>query len=118
MLCSAFAFAVSAAPAAAFFTMPSAPIVAACPAGENEDLYTDNCVPELSPNVPGGSYSTPTPVTPDYSGQITESTPGDPNSLPEIDGIPCTGRDSGACIGLSEDAAPPVVPHSTLSSSP
>jgi hypothetical protein len=117
MLCSAFALAVSAAPAAAFAT-PSAPLVAACPAGESEDLYTDNCIPELSPNVPSGSFPT-AGVTPDYPGQLTESTPGDPDSVPEIDGVPCTGgRSSGACIGLEEDAVPPVVPHSTLSSSP
>jgi hypothetical protein len=117
MLCSAFMFAISAAPAIAISAMPSAPLVAACPAGETEDLYTDNCIPELSPNVPGGNYPTPG-VTPDYSGQLSESTPGDANSLPEIDGIPCTGHDSGACIGLSEDGVAPVVPHSTLSSSP
>lgn len=118
MLCSAFVFAVTAAPALAFSAIPSGPLVAACPAGETEDLYTDNCIPELSPNVPGGAYPT-AGVTPDYSGQLTESTPGDPDSVPEIDGVPCSGgRSSGACIGLEEDAVPPVVPHSTLSSSP
>jgi hypothetical protein len=120
MLCGAFAFAVAAAPAAiAFSTVPSsAPAVAACPAGETEDLYTDNCIPELSPNVPGGNYPTPG-VVPDTTGQITESTPGDPESVPEVDGVPCIGgRSSGACYGLEEDAVPQVVPHSTLSSSP
>ena len=61
MLCTAFAFAVSAAPAVAFATIPTAPAapaVATCPAGETEDLFTDNCIPELSPNVPGGNYPT------------------------------------------------------------
>ena len=120
MLCSAFALAVSAAPAVAAFAAPTtAPAVAACPAGETEDLYTDNCIPELSPNVPGGNFPTPGVATPDYSGQLTESTPGDPQSVPEVDGVPCVGgRSSGACYGLEEDAVPPVVPHSTLSSSP
>ena len=57
--------------------------------------------------------------TPDYSGQFSESTPGDSDSVPEVDGVPCNGgRGSGACIGLEEDAVPPVDPHSTLSSSP
>lgn len=111
-----FAVAVAAAPAVAFLSMPSAApapsVLAACPAGESEDLYTDNCVPELSPNVAGGSYPTSPP------GGITYSTPGDPNSLPEVQGIPCTGRNSGECIGLEEDQVPNVVPHSTLSSSP
>lgn len=118
----AFALAVTAAPAVTVLATPgTAPArpVAACPAGETEDLYTDNCVPELSPNTPGGNWPTPAPVTPPYEGELTESTPGDPDSVPEIDGIPCSGgRSSGACIGLEEDAVPPVVPHSTLSSSP
>jgi hypothetical protein len=116
MLCGAFAFAVVAAPVAvAFSAAPSsAPAVASCPAGETEDLYTDNCIPELSPNVPGGNFPTP-----DNTGQITESTPGDPESVPEVDGVPCIGgRSSGACYGLEQDAVPQVVPHSTLSSSP
>jgi hypothetical protein len=118
----AFALAVAAAPAVTVLATSHAdPVrpVAACPAGETEDLYTDNCVPELSPNTPGGNSPTPAPVTPPYSGELTESTPGDPDSVPEIDGIPCSGgRSSGACMGLEEDAVPPVVPHSTLSSSP
>ncbi len=113
ILAGGFALAIAAAPAAAFLTMPSAgPALAACPAGETEDLYTDACIPELSPNVPGGNFPTAAP------GGITYSTPGDPNSLPEIDGIPCTGRNSGQCIGLSEDQVPDVTPHSSLSSSP
>jgi hypothetical protein len=115
LLCGAFALAVTAAPgyAALAAPSPSAPAVAACPAGETEDLYTDNCIPELSPNVPGGNFPTP-----DATG-ITESTPGDPQSLPEVDGIPCNGgRSSAACYGLEENAVPDVVPHSTLSSSP
>ena len=57
MLAGGFAFAIAAAPAAAFVAMPSTgPVahVASCPAGESEDLYTDNCIPEISPKVPGG----------------------------------------------------------------
>jgi hypothetical protein len=41
--------------------------------------------------------------------------------IPEIDGVPCTGADSGACIGLAENAeaaGPQPVPRSTISSSP
>jgi hypothetical protein len=118
----AFALAVAAAPAVTVLSTSHADSVrpvAACPAGETEDLFTDNCVPELSPNTPGGNWPTPAPVVPDNTGEITESTPGDPDSVPEIDGVPCTGgRSGGACIGLEEDAVPPVVPHSTLSSSP
>jgi hypothetical protein len=114
----AFVSAVAAAPAVAYFAVPSAapsaPTIAACPAGETEDLFTDNCVPEMAPNVPGGNFPTPEP------GGVTFSTPGDVNSLPEVSGIPCTGRNSGECIGLEEEQAnvPDVTPHSSLSSSP
>lgn len=97
--------AIAAAPAAAFFAVPAAGIspVAACPSGETEDLFTDACVPHLSPNVSGG---------------ISYSTPGDAYSVPEVQGIPCTGRNTGECIGLEEDQVQQVVPRSTISSSP
>jgi hypothetical protein len=106
LLAGGFAVAIAAAPAVALFSVPaaspSAPI-AGCPNGETEDLYTDVCTPEMVPNQPGG---------------VSYSTPGNSNSVPEISGVPCTGRNSGECIGLSEDQAPNVVPQSTLSSSP
>jgi hypothetical protein len=105
-LAGGFAVAIAAAPAVAFLAVPSAgsaPAVTACPSGETEDVYTDLCVPHLTPNTPGG---------------ISYSTPGDPYSVPEVQGIPCTGRNTGECIGLEEDAQTPVVPHSELSSSP
>ena len=38
--------------------------------------------------------------------------------IPEIDGIPCTGHDSGACIGLAEDAPQYVPPTSSVESDP
>jgi hypothetical protein len=41
--------------------------------------------------------------------------------LPEIDNIPCTGANSGQCIGLAEEQeaqGPMPVPHSEISSSP
>jgi hypothetical protein len=101
-----FAVAIAAAPAVALFTVPAASPstpVAACPNGETEDLYTDICTPSLSPNQPGG---------------VSYSTPGDSYSVPEVAGVPCTGRNTGECIGLSEEQVPAVTPHSTLSSSP
>ena len=78
--------------------------LAACTGGEEEDVYTTTCVPFMVPNSPDG-FST-TAANPD---------------IPEIDGVPCTGHDSGACIGLSEeqqDMGPQPVPRSTISSSP
>jgi hypothetical protein len=99
-----FALAIAIAPAVAIVAHPthSAPL-AACDAGE-EDVYTTVCTPLLVPNSPQGF--TTTAANPD---------------IPEISGVPCTGRDSGACIGLeenAEDEGPQPVPRSTISSSP
>ena len=101
ILACGFALAVAAAPAVAAVAVPATPgaPVAACPSGEEEDLYTDECVPHTVPNSP---FSTDA-ANPD---------------LPTIDGIPCTGRNSGQCIGLAEDAVPNVQPESTVGSSP
>jgi hypothetical protein len=105
ILAGGFAVAVAAAPAIAVVTIPSpsAPL-AQCPAGEEEDVYTGTCVPHTVPNS-GASFS---------------SIPGNP-SLPAVDGVPCTGRNSGECIGLAEESeamGPQPVPRSTVSSSP
>jgi hypothetical protein len=78
--------------------------LAACTSGEEEDVYTTTCVPFMVPNSPGGF--TTTAANPD---------------IPEIDGVPCTGHDSGACLGLEEeqqDMGPQPVPRSIISSSP
>ncbi|EHB57841.1 hypothetical protein MycrhDRAFT_0276 [Mycolicibacterium rhodesiae JS60] len=115
LLAGGFSIAIAAAPAVAFLAAPAgAPAgpAIACPAGESEDLYTDQCIPEMVPNQPGGNYPTPAGTG------ITYSTPGDPNSLPEVQGVPCTGRNTGECIGLQENQVPAVTPHSSISSSP
>jgi hypothetical protein len=105
VLAGGFAVAVAAAPTIAVFTVPDAAApMAQCPSGEEEDLYVGTCVPHTVPNS-GASFS---------------SIPGNPN-LPAVDGIPCTGANSGQCIGLSEEEqamGPEPVPHSTVSSSP
>ena len=82
----------------------------------------------MAPNVAGGNYPTATgtrttsptgigTTSPQGTG-ITSSTPGDPNSVPEVQGIPCTGANTGQCIGLEENQVPVVTPHSSISSSP
>ena len=58
---------------------------------DNEILNTANGVCEPSA---GGD------VSDDYSGNVT----GDGDSLEEVDGVPCTGADTGKCIGLQESA--------------
>jgi hypothetical protein len=105
LIAGAFAIAVAVAPAAAIatHTTDSTPL-AQCASGEEEDVFTTTCTPFLVPNSPEGFTSTA--ANPD---------------IPEINGVPCTGRDSGACIGLSESdaaAGPQPVPRSTISSSP
>jgi hypothetical protein len=103
ILAGGFAVAVAAAPAIAAITIPSASVpMAQCPTGEEEDLYTGTCVPHTVPNSP------------------LSSIPGNPD-LPSVEGVPCTGHNSGQCIGLSEEQeamGPQPVPRSTVSSSP
>jgi hypothetical protein len=105
ILACGFAVATAAAPLIAVVAVPSASVpLAQCPAGEEEDLYTGSCVPHTVPNA-GSPFS---------------SIPGNPD-LPAVGGIPCTGHNSGQCIGLAEESAdlgPQPVPRSTVSSSP
>lgn len=108
-LAAVLALTVFGAPAVAVMAMPGAVVsvpLAACTGGEEEDVYTTSCVPFMVPNSPDDSGFTTNAANPD---------------IPEIDGVPCTGHDSGACIGLSEeqqDMGPQPVPRSTISSSP
>lgn len=103
ILASGFAVAIAAAPAVAAFTVPSvAPSFGACPGGETEDVYTNACTPDMVPNSP----------------ELQETSSG---GLPEVDNIPCTGGNSGQCIGLAEEQesqGPQAVPDSTVGSSP
>jgi hypothetical protein len=104
VLAGGFAVAVAAAPALAALAAPfgAAPAVAACPNGESSDTFTGMCTPDLVPSSPAFGATSP-------------------GGLPEIDGIPCSGANSGQCIGLAEDqqaAGPIAVPRSTVSSSP
>ena len=105
ILAGGFAVAIAAAPGVAAFAIPvtggSAPTITACAGGETEDMFTNVCVPDLVPNSP--DFSSTAPV----------------GGLPEVSGIPCTGHNSGECIGLSEEQqAPLVTPHSEVSASP
>ncbi len=123
LLAGAFATAIVAVPTAghALFE-PAQPVtpVAMCTDGETEDAFTGNCVPELTPVTSSGNKVTPPTMYGPDEGQITESDPGDPESLPEVDGVPCGGHHIGSCIGLEESAAGEqfVEPHSSLSASP
>jgi hypothetical protein len=83
ILAGGFAVAIAAAPAVAvavLTTSTPAP-VAECAMGDVEDPATGVCMPAPAQG-----------------------------SLPEIQGIPCTGANTGECIGLGEQQQPPPVP--------
>jgi hypothetical protein len=109
IIAGGFAVAVAAAPAIAFVATPAPSAGSlACAGGEEPDLYTSLCVPHLVPNA----------------GQPYSAIGGNPD-LPAVNlpggggSIPCTGHNSGQCIGLSEEQQAPVVtPESTIGSSP
>jgi hypothetical protein len=108
IIAGGFAVAVAAAPALTIVGMPAvgppaAPVAQQCPGGE-EDIFTGICVPHTVPNA----------------GAPFQTIPGNPD-IPAIMGVPCTGHNSGQCIGLAEEAqaqGPQPVPESTVSSSP
>jgi hypothetical protein len=92
-LAGGFALAVVAAPALAAFAVPAAGPMAACPAGQVANAATGGCDVQPATGSQGG--------------------------LPQVNGIPCTGANTGQCIGLQqEQQAPAVQPRSTVSSSP
>ena len=111
IIAGGFAVAVAAAPAIAFVAMPTpaATPLAQCPGGEEHDLYTSLCVPHLVPER-GCDVFSRSPATPTCA---AVNLPGGGGS------IPCTGHNSGQCIGLAEEQqAPMVTPESTVGSSP
>ena len=112
IIAGGFAVAVAAAPAIAVFAVPTpdAAPVAQCPGGEEQDQFTGVCVPHTVPNA----------------GAAVQRHSRQPH-LPAVNlpggggAIPCTGHNSGECIGLAEEAAaagPQAVPESTVGSSP
>lgn len=122
LLAAGFALTLSAAPVVAAMTVapsaPAGPALATCPPGEQLDTASGACKPEtdkaptsMNPLNPEGVALQP--------GEITSSRAGDVGSLPEVDGIPCTGGASGggstsACIGLSENQNTYKAPHASV----
>lgn len=116
LLAGGFALAVTTAPLAIALSTPKvqAPVVASCPAGEVQNTATGACKP-ITDQPP----STFNPINPEKAklqpNEITSSISGDVGSLPEVNGIPCSGTHGGAsgtgdCIGLAEEQAPTLKP--------
>lgn len=99
IIAGGFAVAVAAAPAVGAFALPTdntpIPLAEGCHNGEEADVYTGNCVPHTVPISPSAPNTSPNAGF--------GSIPGNPN-MPEIRGIPCTGANTGECIGLAEQA--------------
>ena len=102
LVAGGFAVAALAAPvvvALSASTAPSGPALAECPQNELKDPITGACQP-LSDVAP----PTQNPINPEGAplqpGSITSGL--NVGQLPEVNGIPCTGSNTGMCIGLEQ----------------
>lgn len=107
LLAGGFAVAISAAPIVAALATPAAPAfpaLASCPTNEVLDPASGACKP-----VTDQAPTTLNPVDPGITGLlpggVTSSLPGQVGRLPEINGIPCNGDNTGLCIGMEQDNA-------------
>jgi hypothetical protein len=104
LLAGGFAVAVAAAPIVVALSTPAAPsspALAECPMTEVLDPNTGACRPindvapqTTSPIEPGITNLQPGSLT--QSGQHA-------GQLPEVNGIPCNGGNTGLCIGLEQN---------------
>ncbi len=82
---------------------PSTPL-ASCPGNEVLDPTSGACRPAT--DVAPTTFS---PINPEKEplqpGSITSSDAGEVGQLPEVNGIPCNGGNTGLCIGLQEQNA-------------
>jgi hypothetical protein len=102
-----FAIAIAAAPAIAAVAVPSlgASTSVACSSGEEEDVFTGNCVPHTVPSSP----EVPTNATAGL------------NDAPSEDGVACEGRNDAQCRGLAEEQqaeGPAAAPNSSVDGTP
>lgn len=99
-----FAVAVAAGPlvGAVFGPATTGIPLAECPEGQSLDPLTGTCHPSSQAPLPVTD-----PINPEGAqlqpGSLTGTLPGEVGRLPEVNGIPCTGSNTGQCIGLSEN---------------
>ena len=90
-----------------------------CPAGETYE--GGNCVAAMTSPATGGEIrvSAPQVGTGSAASSSTSSYLDPTNTVPSINGDPCTGAwESSACYAMNFDAPPGVQPRSTISASP
>lgn len=100
-----FAVAVAAAPVVVALSTPAgpeSPALAECPSTEMLDPNTGACRPITDVSAP-----TTNPIEPGATdlapGALTQSGQGNVGQLPEMNGVPCNGNNTGLCMGLQEN---------------
>jgi hypothetical protein len=105
LLAGGFAVAIVAAPVVVALSAPAAapsPAQAEGPMTEVMDPNTGACRPitDMAPQ-------TTSPIEPGITnlqpGSLTQSGQGNVGQLPEVNGIPCNGGNTGLCIGLEQN---------------
>ena len=105
LVAGGFAVAIAAAPVVATLATPSGPAshaVAECPSTETLDPNSGAC-PPISDVAPQTTNPIEPGVTDLAPGALTESGTGQTGMLPEVNGIPCNGGNTGLCMGLQEN---------------
>ena len=105
LVAGGFAVAIAAAPVVVALSAPAGPAphaVADCPSTEVMDPNSGACQP-ISDVAPPTTNPIEPGVTDLAPGALTESGAGNVGQLPEVNGIPCNGGNTGLCIGLEAD---------------
>lgn len=107
LIAGGFAVAVSAAPLVAALATPSAPAapaLAQCPPNEVLNPNSGACEPVTDASAAPTTTNAIEPgITDLQPGSLTESGAGNVGQLPEINGIPCEGGNTGLCLGLNQN---------------
>jgi hypothetical protein len=100
-----FAVAVAAAPVVVALSTPAAPsgpALADCPMTEVVDPNTGACRP-INDQAPPTTSAIEPGITDLQPGALTQTSPGHVGQLPEVNGVPCNGGNTGLCIGLEQN---------------
>lgn len=107
LIAGGFAVAASAGPVIAALATPAGPAdpaLAQCPPGQVLNVNSGACEPVTDS---GAAPTTTNPIEPGITdlqpGSLTESSAGNLGQLPEINGIPCEGGNTGLCLGLNQN---------------